>query len=134
MDLIENQTGAGPIGASRTVAQPFQLQKTLRNARPPRRFAVGDRIVDLDARRISGGSHDSHLTPTECKLLAQLAANRNRTVSPGRLVAALWGRGSTKGAHSLRVFVKNLRRKMETEPGRPQYLLTDPAFGYRLQI
>jgi two-component system KDP operon response regulator KdpE len=100
----------------------------------PRRFELGKLTVDLDLRSIRNGTTELHLTPTECRLLSTLAANRNRTVSPRTLVEAIWGQNAARGPYSLRVFVKNLRRKMEANPHCPNYLVTDIAAGYRLRF
>ena len=100
----------------------------------PRRFQLGKLTVDLDLRSIWDGTTELHLTPTECRLLSTLAANRNRTVSPRALVETIWGKSATRGPYSLRVFVKNLRRKMEADPSCPNYLVTDVAAGYRLRF
>jgi two-component system KDP operon response regulator KdpE len=106
-----------------------ELPKTRR-----RRLSLGPSIIDLDTHRIENGNHEVHLTPTECSLLEHLASHMNRTVPSTELVRALWGLDAGKGAHSLRVFIKSLRHKIEPYPAKPQYIVTDPRLGYRLQM
>ena len=104
-----------------------------RNTRVWRLYDEGPEI-DLDARMIHTSAGPASLTPTECRILEQLALHLNRTVPANELVGALWGGDQRKGVHSLRFFIKNLRNKLEPDPTRPQYLVTDPAVGYRLQM
>ena len=99
-----------------------------------RRATVGGRIVDFDARSVTLKNKALHLTPIEWNLLENLASNVNQTVPGDELVRRIWGRNSEKGVHSLRVFIKSLRKKLEPDPKHPKYILTDPAIGYRLQI
>ena len=80
------------------------------------------------------GNQELHLTPTECSLLEHLASHLNQTVPSTELVRALWGLDAGKGVHSLRVFIKSLRHKIEPSPARPQYIVTEPRLGYRLQV
>jgi len=99
-----------------------------------RRAAVGGRIIDFDARSVTLKGRALHLTPIEWSLLENLLANANQTVPGEELVQRIWGRNSEKGVHSLRVFIKSLRNKLEPDPKHPKYILTEPAIGYRLQI
>jgi len=99
-----------------------------------RRAAVGGRIVDFDARSVTLKDKALHLTPIEWNLLENLLASVNQTVPGDELVRRIWGRNTEKGVHSLRVFIKSLRTKLEPDPKHPRYILTEPAIGYRLQI
>jgi two-component system KDP operon response regulator KdpE len=98
-----------------------------------RRFALGDGIVDLEARLFSGRGYNLRLTPTECGILEHLSAHMNQTVPANELVKTLWGSDPQKGVHSLRLFIRRLRQKLEPDPPHPRYLVTDPGVGYRLQ-
>jgi two-component system KDP operon response regulator KdpE len=100
----------------------------------PRQFSFGTGVIDLEARMIRASGHDTRLTPTECNILEHLAQHLNQTVSSADLVKTLWGDDPQKGVHSLRLFIRKLRNKLEPDPGRPQFLVTEPAIGYRLQI
>jgi two-component system, OmpR family, KDP operon response regulator KdpE len=95
---------------------------------------MGQSTIDLERRRVETDHREVHLTPTECNLLSHLAAHVNRTVPSGELVHTLWGPDSGKGVHSLRVFIKSLRHKLEPYPARPQFIVTEARVGYRLQV
>ena len=85
----------------------------------PRRFAIGDRTVDLERHLITIGDFQVHLTHLECRLLDRMWAKRNRTIPSERLVDVLWGPDARRGTHSLRSVVKNVRRKLDPDPSRP---------------
>ncbi len=114
-----------------------RVRAVLLRSRPeqsaPRHLAFGEGTIDLDARRIDGPGGTAHLTPTEFGILDQLSRHMNQTVSRGQLVKSLWGMDPQKGAHSLRRFIRGLRRKIEPDPANPKYLVTEPTIGYRLQ-
>lgn len=99
-----------------------------------RRLSLGEGIIDLDARIVRAGNQDVRLTPTECGILEYLAAHANQTVPCDDLVKMLWGADPQKGVHSLRLFIRKLRQKLEPDPTHPRYLITDPTIGYRLQV
>ena len=73
-----------------------------------------------------------HLTPIEYRLLTYLAANAGRVLTQRQLLAEVWGPNHTEHAHYLRVYMTNLRRKLEADPAQPRYLLTESGVGYRL--
>ena len=95
---------------------------------------MGQNTIDLDTHRIKTGNEEVHLTPTECSLLAHLASRLNETVPTAELVRILWRFDASKGAHSLRAFIKSLRHKLEPNPTKPQYIVTELRIGYRLQV
>jgi two-component system KDP operon response regulator KdpE len=107
--------------------------KELRKTRP-RSIILGHKTIDLDARRIRTGHQEIHLTPTECSLLAYLALHLNQTVPTTELVRTLWGLDASKGVHSLRASIGSLRQKIEPNPARPEYIVTELRIGYRLQV
>lgn len=114
-----------------------RLRTALRRAsggRRHRRIPVGGGIIDFDKRSVILKGQFVRLTPIEWDLLENLASNVNQTVPGEELVRRIWGRNSEKGVHSLRVFIKSLRSKLEPDPKHPKYILTEPAIGYRLQI
>jgi two-component system KDP operon response regulator KdpE len=96
--------------------------------------ATGHFTVDLAAKRVTrpDGS-DVSLTPTEWQLLEVLVRNRGRLVTQRQLLQEVWGPAYETESNYLRVYVAQLRRKLEPEPSRPQYLLTDPGMGYRFE-
>jgi len=99
-----------------------------------RRAALGGRTIDLETRSVTFKGRALHLTPIEWNLLENLLANANQTVPGEELVRRIWGQNSEKGVHSLRVFIKSLRSKLEPDPKQPKHILTEPAIGYRLQL
>jgi DNA-binding winged helix-turn-helix (wHTH) protein len=132
--IVDNHSSESKRSAIRDALDAV-VQATLPGeAEDHRTAAVGHAVIDLDARLIRSGDEVIHLTPTECSLLGQLVAHLNQTVPRNALVRAIWGPGDAKGAHSLRVLIKKLRQKIEPDPARPQYLVTEPAVGYRLQV
>jgi two-component system KDP operon response regulator KdpE len=99
-----------------------------------RSFPLGSGTIDLEARMIRTDGRDTRLTPTECGILEHLASHMNQTVPSTDLVKTLWGSDPQKGVHSLRLFIRKLRNKLEPDPARPRYLVTEPTIGYRLQV
>jgi two-component system KDP operon response regulator KdpE len=92
----------------------------------------GDVKVDLKARLVTKANQMVHLTPIEHRLLTVLAANAGRVVSTPQLLREVWGPSHTTSSHYLRVYMGNLRKKLEDDPAQPRYLLTETAVGYRL--
>jgi two-component system, OmpR family, KDP operon response regulator KdpE len=99
-----------------------------------RRLSLGAGTIDLNARIVRAANHDFRLTPTECGILGYLVSHANQTVPCDELVKMLWGADPQKGVHSLRLFIRKLRQKLEPDPTHPQYLVTDPTIGYRLRV
>jgi two-component system KDP operon response regulator KdpE len=99
-----------------------------------RQLSFGASIIDLEARMIRAGKDHIRLTPTECEILEYLASHVNQTVSFSELVKMLWGHDPQKGVHSLRLFIRKLRQKLEPDPTHPRFLVTEPMVGYRLQL
>ena len=96
------------------------------------RFHSGGLVLDFERRRVSVDGREVHLTPTEYEVLKYLAINVGRVITHRTLLRAVWGPEYDDEAHYLRVFVGQLRRKIEPEPSRPIYLLTVLGIGYRL--
>jgi two-component system KDP operon response regulator KdpE len=97
------------------------------------RFETGDLTIDFARRVVTMGGVEIHLTPTEYEVLKYLAMNAGKVVTHRTLLRAVWGPAYEDEAHDLRVFIGQLRRKVEPEPSRPRYLLTEPGVGYRLR-
>ena len=90
-----------------------------------------DFVVDFTARRVTRDGAPVHLTPTEWGLLAALAGRPGVLVGRERLLREVWGPSYGEETNYLRVYVANLRRKLEPDPSRPRYLHTEPGMGYR---
>lgn len=95
-------------------------------------FEVGNIRVDLARREITRDGQSVHLTPNEFKLLAVLVKHAGKVLTHQQLLKEVWGPGSATQTHYLRVYMNQLRQKLEFDAARPQYLLTEPAVGYRL--
>ena len=94
---------------------------------------VGTLELDLERRQVTVEGQPVHLTPTEYEVLKYLAANLGKVVTHSMLLHAVWGPSYEAEAHYLRVFINQLRRKIEPDPTRPRYLITEPGIGYRLR-
>jgi two-component system KDP operon response regulator KdpE len=97
-------------------------------------FWLGRTKVDLDDRRVTRGGEEIHLTPTEFRLLAYLALHPGRVVTQRTLLREVWGPAYEKDTHYLRIYVKQLRKKLEENPADPRHFLTEPGVGYRLIV
>lgn len=132
-------------GADDYVSKPFGVGELLARMRVALRhaavnpkdagdptFSVGDLHVDLAQRQVAVAGRQIHLTPIEYRLLTTLIRHAGRLLTHRQLLNEVWGPTHTEQAHYLRVYVAQLRRKLETDPARPRYLLTEPGVGYRL--
>lgn len=95
-------------------------------------FVVGELSVDLVKRQVHLGEHELRLTPTEYRLLTTLVRHAGRVVTHRQLLKEVWGPDSVEENQYLRVYLGQLRRKIEHDPARPRYLMTEPGVGYRL--
>jgi two-component system KDP operon response regulator KdpE len=130
-------------GADDYVTKPFgmdellaRLRAAVRRASPAPEAPVvvtRDFTVDLADKRVTRDGQDVRLTPTEWQLLEVLVRHAGRLVTQRQLLAEVWGPSYQNEAHYLRVYVANLRRKLEPDPSVPRYLLTEPGIGYRFR-
>lgn len=97
-------------------------------------FSVGDLVVDRARRLVQVRGQEVHLTPTEYRLLAVLVQHAGKVLTQQHLLREVWGPGRTTEAHYLRVYMQQLRTKLEADPSRPRYLRTEPGVGYRLRV
>jgi two-component system KDP operon response regulator KdpE len=93
---------------------------------------IGDVRIDLAARQVTHGGELVHLTATQWRLLEVLARHAGRVVTSPQLLREVWGPGHAEQGHYLRIYIRQLRQKLEDAPTRPVYLLTDTGVGYRL--
>ncbi|HEX7634741.1 MAG TPA: two-component system response regulator KdpE [Noviherbaspirillum sp.] len=94
----------------------------------------GDVRIDLKARLVFKANQLVHLTPTEYRLLEVLALNAGRVVTTLQLLRAVWGPAHAENTHYLRIYMGHLRQKLEDDPARPRFLLTETGVGYRLLL
>ena len=145
-DLEKDKIGALDAGADDYVTKPFSMQELLARIRaglrrsplapesaPPLLETCGLQI-HFAARRVIVGGHEIRLTRTEFDLLQYLAANPNTPIPHRRLLQAVWGPDYGNEVVYLRVFINQLRKKIEPEPAKPRYILTEPCVGYQFHM
>jgi two-component system, OmpR family, KDP operon response regulator KdpE len=98
------------------------------------RFQSGGLVLDFERRQVSVDGKEIHLTPIEYDLMKYLAINAGRVLTHRAILRAVWGPAYEQEIHYLRVFFNLLRRKIEPDPSRPRYLLTELGIGYRLRV
>jgi len=139
----EDKVAALDAGADDFVTKPFstpelmaRIRAALRrvpSAHSPHKVRVGEIVIDFGERTVSRHNVSAHLTPKELDLLRYLTQHANQALSHRELLQAVWGPDYGDQVDYLRVFVKNLRKKMEPNPEEPQYITTEPWVGYRLK-
>ena len=127
-DYLTKPFSSGELLARLRVA----LRRSMQTASEPV-FEIDGLRVDLAHRQVSEAGRDILLTPTEYDLLRVLAQNAGKVLTHRQLLRQVWGSAYEAEAHLLRVNMSNLRRKIEPDPARPHYILTEPGVGYRMR-
>ena len=130
-------------GADDYVTKPFGTDELLARLRAVMRrsaeaggspaIELGELVIDLADRRVTRAGAEIHLTPIEFELVRVLAQHHGRLVTHRQLLQEVWGPEYGEETHYLRVHVAHIRSKLEPDPSRPQYLITEPGVGYRLR-
>jgi two-component system KDP operon response regulator KdpE len=128
-DYLTKPFGIGELLARIRVA----LRHSARSESGESQFTMGDVKVDLARRQVTKADQEVHLTPIEYKLLATLIKYEGRVITHRQLLREVWGLNSSEQTQYLRVYMAQLRHKLEANPSRPQFLTTEPGVGYRLR-
>jgi two-component system, OmpR family, KDP operon response regulator KdpE len=130
-------------GADDYVVKPFGIEELLARIRSAlRRYAPGDAVapfvsqdltIDFESREVTVRGRSVHLTPKEYDVLKHLVANQGKPLTHRRLLQSVWGPDYGEETENLRVVINQLRKKIEADPARPKYILTEPWIGYRFQ-
>ncbi len=139
-----DKVAALDAGADDYVTKPFgmnellaRLRAALRRAAPADEEPIvetDDFVIDLVTKRVTRQDAEVHLTPTEWGLIEVLVHNEGKLVAQRQLLQEVWGPAYEKETNYLRVYMAGLRRKLEPDPSRPSYLITEPGMGYRFVI
>jgi two-component system KDP operon response regulator KdpE len=142
----KDKVAALDAGADDYVVKPVGIEELLARVRANLRrrpaeatdtqlsFATNDLAVDLDRRKVTVRGKDVRLTPKEFDLLRELMANRGKTLKHRELLQAVWGPDYGDQSEYLRVFINQLRKKIEPDPANPVFIITQPWVGYRFEM
>ena len=140
----DEKVAALDVGADDFITKPFGVNELLARTRanlrrmrlgqpaPDAVFRFGDVEVDLAARIVKKAGTEVHLTPIEYRLLGVLVANAGRVMTHPHLLREVWGPSHSESTHYLRVYMGNLRQKLEDDSAQPKYIVTETGVGYRL--
>lgn len=141
----QEKIAALDLGADDFISKPFAVGEllariraalrraaTIRNGAAGTTFKTGPIEADLEKRVVRVAGEEVHLTPVEFRLLQALIRHAGKVLTQRQLLVEVWGPQNSEQAQYLRVYVAQLRRKLEADPARPRYLLTEPGVGYRL--
>jgi two-component system KDP operon response regulator KdpE len=142
-DSEHDKVAALDMGADDYLTKPFGIQELLarvrvalrhsatRKGEPNKVVRAGSLTIDLTWHIVKRGEEEVKLTGIEYKLLAYLAANHHRVLTHQSILTHVWGEADADHTEYLRVYMRQLRKKLEEDPERPQYILTEPGIGYR---
>lgn len=143
----QDKVAALDLGADDYLTKPFGVEELLARIRvalrhaslgagetPEPIFEVGELKIDLAQRQVFRAGRPVHLTPTEYKLLAALLRHAGKLLTHRQLLQEVWGSNYITQNHYLRIYMMQLRQKIELDPARPRLLLTEPGVGYRLKV
>jgi len=127
-DYLTKPFGVGELLARIRAALRRSLQQV-----PEPVYRIEELEVDLTRRRVMAQGEEVQLTPTEYELLRLMVTHAGKVLTHSQILKQIWGVAYMEQPHVLRVNISNLRRKIEKDPSRPRYILTEPGVGYRLR-
>lgn len=143
----EHKIEALDAGADDYLTKPFGIGELIARIRvalrhsatgavnsPGEGYANGGLLIDLLRRTVTVGEREIRLTPTEYRLLAALARHAGKVLTHRQLLVEVWGPTHVEDSHYLRIYMSQLRQKLETDPAKPEYLITESGVGYRLRV
>jgi two-component system, OmpR family, KDP operon response regulator KdpE len=140
-DTQQDKIEALDAGADDYVTKPFSMEELLARMRaverrshpepPAPRLRFDDLEVDLARRRVTLRGEDVRLTPTELRLLEAFVTNPGKLLTHRWILTKVWGPGYVTETHYVRIYVRALRRKLDDDPSRPRFIVTEPGLGYR---
>jgi two-component system KDP operon response regulator KdpE len=141
----KGKVAALDLGADDYVTKPFGIEELMARIRTALRhrlqeqgsrpiFRSGDLGVDLVHRRVSVGEREVKLSPKEYDILQQLVIHAGKVLTHRHLLQEVWGGAESGDVQYLRVFIRQLRQKLEADPERPRHIVTEPGVGYRLMV
>lgn len=143
-DAERDKVAALDAGADDYVVKPFGIEELLARIRAAlRRQGAGETLarfetkelsVDFESRSVRAHGEDVHLTPKEFEVLRLLIENQGKPLTHRRLLQAVWGPDYGEETENLRVVINQLRKKIESDPAHPKYILTEPWVGYRFKV
>ena len=128
-DYLTKPFGIGELLARLRVAERHSAERD--SATSDARIEIGTLVIDLAAHRVQRDGVDVHLTPIEYRVLTALAQHRGKVLTHRQLLREVWGAAHVESPHYLRIYLRALRHKIEPDPARPRYLLTEIGVGYR---
>lgn len=144
-DQEHQKVAALDAGADDYLTKPFGIGELLARFRsalrrsqrsadspPTSRYEYEDLVIDLEKRHVTLASKPIHLTPVEFRLLSALTRRSGKVITHRQLLREVWGPHHEEDGHYLRIYMRQLRAKLEADPAQPRFLLTEPGVGYRL--